>query len=71
LNIRISKGERKVTLAKRERDLLDNARALLAELSTVGGGDVSETSEAAADAIALALSALLGPAATSDLLDVA
>lgn len=38
MNIRVSKGERFITLTKREKDLLSDAKTLLIELGRQGEG---------------------------------
>ena len=59
MNVNIRKGERKIVLLKRERQILEDAKALLVELSCIGG-NVADDSEVASDKIGEVLDALDG-----------
>ena len=50
MNVNIRKGERKIVLLKRERQVLRDAEELLVELSRIGG-DAAQSAEKAANAI--------------------
>jgi hypothetical protein len=59
VQIHISKKHgRRITLTKRERDMLTDAKSLLAELSTATRHETAEAFEHAADSIAKGLSDL-------------
>lgn len=59
MQIHISKKQgRKITLTKRERDMLNDSKSLLAELSAATRHETAEAFEHAADSIAKGLADL-------------
>ncbi len=60
MQIVINKKGRTVKLTKRETGLLNDAKALLAELATSGGRDITTDADQAAEAIGGTLAAIAG-----------
>lgn len=58
MQILVNKKGRTVKLTKRETDLLNDAKALLCELATSGGRDITTDADHAAEAIGGTLEAI-------------